>query len=137
LIWTDGASHKYIEEAGTMNVMFIKGNKLITAETGDTVLRGITRDSVLTLAKEWGIEVEEKKVSVDEIITSLKNGEITEAFGTGTAATIATIELIADDEHDYAIPLPGPDSFSTKVFTELDNIKTGKKEDTHNWIYKV
>jgi len=117
--------------------MFMKGNKLITADTGDTVLRGITRDSVLTIAKEWGIEVEERKISVSEIVDSLKNGEITEAFGTGTAATIATIELIGDDEQDYTIPPPGPDSFSTKVFAELDNIKTGKKEDLHGWVYKV
>lgn len=137
LIWTDGATHSYIEEAGTMNVMFMKGDTLITAETGDTVLQGITRDSVLTLAKEWGIKVEERRISVDEIVTSLKNSEITEAFGTGTAATIATIELIADDENDYAIPIPGPDNFSTKVFAELDSIKTGKKEDTHGWIYHI
>ena len=136
LIWTDGATHTYIEEAGTMNLMFIKAGKLITSETGDTVLKGITRDSVLTIAQEWGIEVEERKISVDEIVASLRNGEITEAFGTGTAATIASIEVIADDEHDYAIPQPGPDSFSTRVFAELDNIKTGKKQDKHNWIYK-
>jgi len=137
LIWTDGATHQFIEEAGTMNVMFLKGNKLITAETGDTVLKGITRDSVLTIAKEWGIEVEERRISVEEIVDSLKKGELTEAFGTGTAATIATIELIGDGENDYTIPAPGPDSFSTKVFAELDDIKTGKKEDTHGWIYRI
>lgn len=137
LIWTDGSSHQYIEEAGTMNVMFMKGNKLITCETGDTVLRGITRDSVLTIAKEWGIEVEERPISVGEVVKSLKKGEITEAFGTGTAATIATIEMIGDGKNDYTIPAPGPDSFSTKVFAELDDIKTGRKEDTHGWIYKI
>ncbi len=137
LIWTDGATHKYIEEAGTMNIMFLKGDKLITAETGDTVLKGITRDSVLTIAREWGLEVEEKRISVGEIVESLKKGEIKEAFGTGTAATIATIELISDGENDYSIPLPGPESFSTRVFTELDQIKTGKKEDTHDWIYRI
>ena len=137
LIWTDGASHKYIEEAGTMNIMFVKGNQLITAETGDTVLRGITRDSVLTLAREWGMEVIEKKISVDEIVESLQKGEINEAFGTGTAATIATIDTIGSEGEDYTISLPGPESFSTKVLKELDAIKTGKKEDTHQWIYKI
>ena len=137
LIWTDGATHTYIEEAGTMNIMFIKGNKIITAETGDTVLKGITRASVLTIAREWGYEVEERRITVDEIVESLKNNEITEAFGTGTAATIATIELIGDDGTDYTIPAPSPDSFSTKVFKELDSIKTGEKEDTHNWIYTI
>ncbi len=137
LIWTDGATHQYIEEAGTMNIMFIIGNKLVTAETGDTVLSGITRDSVLTIAKEWGIEVEERRIAVDEIVSGLQNGEIKEAFGTGTAATIAAIEIIGDGENDYRLPTLGPDSFSTKVFEELDKIKTGKKEDTHGWIYKI
>lgn len=137
LIWTDGATHQYIEEAGTMNIMFMVGNKLLTAETGDTVLSGITRDSVLTLAREWGMEVEERKISVAEIVSCLKNGEIKEAFGTGTAVTIASIEIIADAENDYKIPSPGPDSFSTRVFKELDNIKTGKTEDKHGWIYKI
>ena len=137
LIWTDGATHQYVEEAGTMNIMFIKGNKLITAETGDTVLRGITRDSVLTIAKEWGYEVEERRVSVEEIVQGLKKGEIDEAFGTGTAATIATIEVIGDDGTDYTLPPLGPDSFSTRVFAELDQIKTGKKEDKYGWNYKI
>ena len=137
LIWTDGATHEYIEEAGTMNIMFMIGDKLVTAETGDTVLNGITRDSVLTIAEEWGIEVEERRISVDEIVQGLQNEKIREAFGTGTAATIATIEIINNGEKDYLLPVPGPDSFSAKVFQELDKIKTGKKEDTHDWIYKV
>ena len=83
------------------------------------------------------IEVEQRRISVEEIVSSLKNGEITEAFGTGTAATIATIELIGDDKNDYNIPAPNQDSFSTKVFTELDDIKTGKKEDPPGWIYNI
>ncbi|NJN25357.1 MAG: branched-chain amino acid aminotransferase [Cyclobacteriaceae bacterium] len=137
LIWTDGATHQYVEEAGTMNVMFIKGNKLITAETGDTVLKGITRDSVLTIAKEWGYEVEERRVSVDELVKSLEQGEIDEAFGTGTAATIASIEVIGDGHKDYQLPITNAQSFSKRVFAELDQIKTGKKEDKYGWIYKV
>ena len=137
LIWTDGATHQFIEEVGTMNIMFMQGDKLLTASTGDTVLQGITRDSVLTIAREWGIHVEERPITVNEIVTSLKKGEITEAFGTGTAATIAKIELIADDENDYIIPTPGPNSFCTKVLEELDSIKSGKKEDIHGWIYTI
>lgn len=137
LIWTDGATHTCIEEAGTMNVMFMSGNTLLTADTGDTVLKGITRDSVLTIAKEWGIDVQERKITVDEIVERLEKGEINEAFGTGTAATIAPIEMIGDGKKDYMVPLPGPESFSTRVLDELDNIKTGKKEDKHGWMYRI
>jgi len=90
-----------------------------------------------TIAKEWGIDVQERKITVDEIVESLDKAEISEAFGTGTAATIASIELISDGKKDYMIPLPGPKSFSTKIFEELNKIKTGKKEDTHGWIYRI
>jgi branched-chain amino acid aminotransferase len=94
LIWTDGVTHKYIEEAGTMNIMFVVGDKVLTATTNDTVLSGITRESVLTIARDWGIKVEERQVSVAEIVQALKAGAVKEAFGTGTAATITKIETI-------------------------------------------
>ena len=94
LIWTDGQSHKYIEESGTMNIMFVINDTLITAPVGDTILNGITRDSVLALANDWGMKVEVRPFSVDELITAIENNVLQEAFGVGTAATIANIELI-------------------------------------------
>ncbi len=137
LIWTDGATHSYVEEAGTMNVMFIIDGTLVTAETGDTILAGITRDSVLTIARDWGMNVEERPVPVTEIVEALEQGTLTEAFGTGTAATIANIEVIGHEGKDYPIPAPGEDSFSTRILKELNDIKTGVKEDTRGWIYKI
>lgn len=137
LIWTDGATHQYVEEAGTMNVMFMINDTLITATTNDTVLAGITRDSVLTIAKDWGMKVEERPVTVKEIIAALENGKLTEAFGTGTAATIATIETIGFDGKNYHLPATSADSFSTRILKELNDIRTGKKEDTRGWVFKV
>ncbi len=137
LIWTDGATHSYVEEAGTMNVMFIIDGTLVTAETGDTILGGITRDSVLTIARDWGMNVEERPVPVTEIVGALEQGTLTEAFGTGTAATIANIEVIGYEGEDYPIPAPGEDSFSTRILNELNDIKTGVREDTRGWIYKI
>ncbi|MEO1052820.1 MAG: branched-chain amino acid aminotransferase [Bacteroidota bacterium] len=137
LIWTDGKEHKYIEESGTMNVMFMIDNKLITAPTGDTILNGITRDSVLTLAKDWGVEVEERKVSVEEVIAAAKEGRLQEAFGTGTAATIAQIQLIGHENDNYELPPVEGREFSNKVLQALDDIKTGKVEDKYNWVFKV
>jgi branched-chain amino acid aminotransferase len=87
LIWTDAREHKYVEESGTMNLMFVINNVLITPKLGDTILAGITRDSVLQLARDWNFPVEERKISVDEIIAAYENGTLQEAFGTGTAAT--------------------------------------------------
>jgi len=137
LIWTDGATHSNVEEAGTMNLMFVINNTLITAATNDTVLKGVTRDSVLTLAREWGIKVEERNIPVKEIVSALSNGTMTEAFGTGTAATIAPIEVIAYGGNDYVIPATNGNSFSSRILNELNDIKTGRKPDTHGWMYKV
>lgn len=137
LIWTDGATHTNVEEAGTMNLMFVINNTLITAATNDTVLKGVTRDSVLTLARDWGMKVEERNIPVREIVSALRNGTMTEAFGTGTAATIAPIEVIAHDDQDYVIPATNGHSFSSRILGELNDIRTGKKPDIHGWMYKV
>lgn len=137
LIWTDGKEHKYIEESGTMNIMFVINGKLITPALGDTILNGITRDSVITLAKDWGLEVEERKVEVAEVIAAAKDGSLEEAFGAGTAATIAQIELIAHNGVDYKLPAVEEREFSNKVLKALDNIKLGKQEDKFDWISKI
>ena len=137
LIWTDGKDHKYIEESGTMNIMFIMDGKLVTPALGDTILNGITRDSVLTLARDWGVEVEERKIEVDEVVTAAKEGRIQEAFGAGTAATIAQIELIGHNGTDYKLPAVEDREFSHKVLKELDDIKYGRIEDKFGWIHKV
>ncbi len=137
LIWTDGATHSNVEEAGTMNLMFVINNTLITAATNDTVLKGVTRESVLTLAREWGMNVEERNIPVKEIVSALRNGSMTEAFGTGTAATIAPIEVIAYDGTDYRIPSVNGNSFSSRILNELNDIKTGRKSDSRGWMYKV
>lgn len=137
LLWTDGKSHQYIEESGTMNVMFIINGKLITAPTTTgTILKGITRDSVLTLAKEMDLEVEERFLSVSELKNALENHTLQEAFGTGTAATIAHISLINLDGQDYTLPEKPKDAFSNQVLEILDGIKYGRKEDPFGWIIK-
>lgn len=137
LIWTDGKEHKYIEEAGTMNVMFLINNKLITSVTGDSILNGITRDSVITLAKDWGVDVEERKISVDEIISACKSGNLQEAFGVGTAATIAHIDLIGHNGVDYQLKPVQNREFSNKVLKTLDDIRTGKAADKFGWVHKL
>lgn len=137
LIYTDGATHKYIEESGTMNIMFIVGDTLVTASTNDTVLEGITRESVLTIAREWGMKVEERLVPVEEIVNALEAGQIKEAIGTGTAATITQIETIGYQGKNYDIPIGDKDSFSVKVLKELDDVRTGKKPDTRVWVKKM
>ena len=138
LVWTDSKEHKYIEESGTMNIIFQIGGKLITpSEDADTILRGITKRSVLEVAKKWGVEIEERKVSVEEIITAAKNGTLEDAFGAGTAATIAQIAIIGyRDERLELPPLEGR-TISNKIKVYMDDMKTGRINDDFGWNFKV
>jgi branched-chain amino acid aminotransferase len=137
LVWTDGVEHKYIEESGTMNVLFVMNNTLVTPGLSDSILAGITRDSVLTLARDWGMKVEERRISVDELVDGLKKGTVTEAFGAGTAATIAHIELIGHEGHDYHLPAIEKRVFANRVFRELDAIKRGAVPDRFGWLTRM
>ena len=138
LLWTDGKTHSQIEESGTMNVMFkIKGT-LITAPTGKgTILKGITRDSVIQLAKDWGQKLEERFLTVAELQESLENGTMEEAFGVGTAATIAFIHKIHVNGKDYLLPEPTTDAFSKNALKTLDGIKYGVLQDPHQWMLSI
>lgn len=138
LIWTDSKEHKYIEESGTMNVMFIINGKLITPTLDTkTILPGITRDSILTIARDWGMEVEERQISVDEVIEAHKSGQLEEAFGAGTAATVAPIAKIGYRGVDYSLSDFNQWNFVGKVKAELEGIKRGLITDRFGWTQKV
>jgi branched-chain amino acid aminotransferase len=137
LLWTDAKEHKYIEESGTMNVMFVIDGKLITPALSTSILAGITRDSVLQVARDQGLTVEERKISVDEIIAAHQAGTLQEAFGTGTAATITQIASIGYNGQDYDLPAVEQREVSNTIGSILDEIKTGQAADPHNWVFKV
>ncbi len=137
LIWTDSCQHKYIEEAGTMNIAFMINNQLITCPLSDTILAGITRDSVLTLVKEKGIIVEERPISVEEIIKGIEKGIVQEAFGMGTAVTIININSITYKGKKHVLPQVTSNSLSTYLLEKLNNLRYGLEKDTYNWIYKL
>ena len=137
LIWTDAKEHLYVEEMGAANAMFLLDGKLITASTRDTILEGVTRDTVITLAKEWGIPVEERRVSVAEIIEGAKSGKLTDAFGAGTAATIASVGSISYQGQEYFLSDPKERVFSQKLLKTLDGIRYGNIPDTYGWNYIV
>ena len=137
LIWTDAKEHKYIEEAGTMNVLFVIDNVLVTPIIGDTILNGITRKSVVDIAKDWGMEVQERKIEVQEVFEALKDGSLTEAFGAGTAATIAPISNISINGENFIISESKGDHFHTKVLKYLSEYKMGIHPDKFNWLVKV
>jgi branched-chain amino acid aminotransferase len=137
ILWTDHKEHKYIDEVGMMNVMFVINGKLVTPILTTAILDGITRDTILTLAKDMGVTVEERKVSIDEIEAGLKDGSVTEAFGTGTAAVVAPIAVIKIKGNDLIIPEAGPDSFQLRLKKKLNDIRMGVEPDKHGWNYII
>jgi branched-chain amino acid aminotransferase len=137
LIWTDGRNHEYIEESGTMNVMFVINDTLVTPALSDSILAGITRDSVLQLARSWRMKVEERKISVKELVNEMENGSVKEAFGVGTAATIAQIELIGYEGKNYQLPAIDKREFSNRVYKELEGLKRGVQPDPFHWVFKM
>ena len=137
IIWTDAISHEYIEECGTMNIMFRIDDKIITPKLSDSILGGITRDSIITIAKQKGIMVEERRISVSEIIEKYNNGRIKEAFGVGTAVTLNPIDSITFKDKVIDIKVLEQDSFATILKKELLDIQYGKIEDINGWTFKV
>ena len=137
ILWTDAKEHKYIEESGTMNAMFQIDDTLVTPALSSSILAGVTRDSLITIAKDWGIKVEERKISIDELIDAHQSGRLKDAFGTGTAATVTHISEIHYNGTDLVLPDVSKRELSTKLAEELINIRLGKAEDKFNWIHKI
>jgi len=138
LIWTDASSHQFIEESGTMNIMFKINGTLITPSTkSDTILDGVTRDSIIQLARHWDISVEERKISVDEILLALESNELEEAFGMGTAATIVPIQSIGANGKEYQLSDSSSWTFSNRAKDYLEKLKRGIAEDQFNWTVKI
>lgn len=136
-VWTDAMTHTYIEESGTMNVFFLIDGVLTTPSLDGTILAGITRDSILTLAREKGIPVAERKVSVQEVVTGLHNGKVTAAFGAGTAATIAPIRVFGHAGTDHSLPDLGADGPVNVIGQLLDDIRRGRVKDHRGWVVPV
>jgi branched-chain amino acid aminotransferase len=137
LLWTDAKEHKYIEESGTMNVMFVVNDVLLTPKLTGSILPGITRNSVLRLARDWKMNVEERRISVAEIINAIQKGELQEAFGVGTAATITHIKTIHYDGIDYELPDVKTRQVSNRLAETLNGIRTGKIPDEYEWNLRL
>jgi len=137
LIWTDAKDHKLIEEAGTMNVMFVINGELLTPPSSETILDSITRKSVVSLAEQMNIPVKERVITVDEVVEALENGTLTEAFGAGTAATIAPICTIGYKGKDYDLPDTKNWKIATKLLNRLTDIRLGNYPDENNWVVKL
>lgn len=137
VLWLDGVERKYIEEVGSMNVMFKIDGEIVTPELTGSVLPGITRKSCLEILKEWGYKVSERLVSVDELMAAAENGKLEEAWGTGTAAVVSPIGHFYYEGKDHIVSNNEIGELTQKLYDELTGIQWGRKPDTRGWCYKV
>ncbi|MDD3214194.1 MAG: branched-chain amino acid aminotransferase [Eubacteriales bacterium] len=138
VLWLDGVEQKYIEEVGSMNMMFVYENKrVVTPMLNGSILPGITRDSVIKLAKKMGLEVEEKRISIDDVMADAKSGKLTEAFGTGTAAVVSPVNKIAYQGEEVKIGDGNIGTITQKLYDTLTGIQFGKIADPFDWITEI
>lgn len=133
VLWTDGCEHRFIEESGMMNIFFVINNTLVTPPLSDSILDGVTRDSLLKLAAGLGFSVEERPVTLEELENAFRAQLITEAFGAGTAAVVAPIAVINLGGTNYHLPNYGKHSVLQQLKEKLHRIRTGEEEDVYGW----
>ncbi|WKK66376.1 branched-chain amino acid aminotransferase [Lutimonas zeaxanthinifaciens] len=132
VIWTDDTSHEFIEEAGAMNIFVRINDTLVTAPTSDRILDGITRKSIIDIARDQGISVEIRRISVNELVEASENGSLKEMFGAGTAAVISPIDGFGFGDKDYILPKL-EETYATKLKKQITDIQYNRSEDKFGW----
>lgn len=136
-LWLDGKTGKYIEEVGSMNIFFVIGGILYTPPLEGSILPGITRDSVINLARDFGMSVREERLTIDDVTDAIRGGEMSEAFGTGTAAVISPVGELFYEGESYEIGGGSMGALSEKMYNTLTGIQYGELPDTHGWVEKL
>ena len=137
VLWLDGVERKYVEEVGSMNIFFVIDDQIITPELTGSILPGITRDSVIRLAKHWNLPVSERKISIDEVFEAHSKGILQEVFGTGTAAVISPVGELKYNDRNIHIGNGKVGPVAHRLFTTLMDLQYGKIEDHMGWIEKI
>ncbi|MBW1716393.1 MAG: branched-chain amino acid aminotransferase [Deltaproteobacteria bacterium] len=137
VLWLDGCEKMYVEEVGTMNMFFVIDGEVITAPLTGSVLSGITRDSVIRIVRDWGLKMEERLLSIGEVVAAASNGNLKEAFGTGTAAAISPVGQITYKDKDYVIASGKMGELSQKLYDEIVAIQYAEKPDPYGWVEKI
>jgi branched-chain amino acid aminotransferase len=137
VMWLDGVELKYVEEVGSMNIFFKIGDELVTPMLNGSILAGVTRDSVKTLAGSWGTKITERRIAIDEVFAAHERGELKEVFGSGTAAVISPVGHIKFDGREITVGDGGVGPLSARLFKELMDIQYGRAADPFGWVVPV
>lgn len=134
VLWLDAIERRYVEEVGTMNIFFKINGSIVTPPLNGSILPGITRDSVITLLRDWGYDVQERAIAIDEVVAANEQGTLEEVFGSGTAAVISPVGSLYYKEHSIIINNEKTGALSQQLFDELQAIQYGHQEDPHGWV---
>ena len=137
MLWRDGVEQNYVEEVGSMNILFVIDNEIVTPMLNGSILSGVTRDSVLALAKHWGMRAVERKISIDEVFAAHGNGRLSEIFGSGTAAVISPVGELKYEEKSISLGQGKAGPVAQRLFDAIMAIQYGRAEDPMGWIEKV
>jgi branched-chain amino acid aminotransferase len=137
VLWLDGVHRKYLDEVGTMNIMVKIGDEVITPPLGGTILAGVTRDSILTLLRDWGIKASERPISIDEVLDASRNGSLAEMWGTGTAAVVSPVGELGYKDQRITINGGQTGALTRQLYDSIVAIQYGDSNDPHGWTSPV
>jgi len=137
VLWLDGVERQYIEEVGSMNIAFVIDDELVTPPLTGTILEGITRDTVLQLARDWGICVAERPITISEVFTAAGRGRLRESFGMGTAAVVSPVSELSYQGQNVTISDGQVGPLAQRLFDEISAIQRGLKPDPHGWVVEI
>jgi branched-chain amino acid aminotransferase len=137
VLWLDGVERQYIEEVGSMNIAFVIDDELVTPPLTGTILEGITRDTVLQLATDWGIRVTERPITITEVLAAARSGRLRESFGMGTAAVVSPVSELSYQGQSVTLSNGQVGPLAQRLFDEISAIQRGLKPDPHGWVVEV
>jgi branched-chain amino acid aminotransferase len=137
MLWLDAKEHLYVEECGVMNVFFVIAGKVVTPNLSGTILPGVTRDSVITILRDLGFSVEERPITITEVSAAHKSGQLTECFGTGTAAAIAHVSAITHEGEELTLPAVGRREIASAALDRLVQIRAGRHPAPEGWLVPI
>jgi len=137
VLWLDAIEHKWVEEVGTMNIFFVVGDEVVTPPLGGTILPGVTRDSVIEICKHWGLTVHERMISIDEVMEGVQSGEISEIFGSGTAAVISPVGVLSYKGREVVINDNRTGELSNRLYEYITRLQRGEEPDVFGWVERI
>jgi branched-chain amino acid aminotransferase len=137
VLWLDAEHRRFVEEVGTMNIFLLLRGELVTPPLSGSILPGVTRDSVIALAREWKIPVSERPVAIEEVIRGAEDGTLSEAFGTGTAAVVSPVGAFSYRGREVLVNRSRVGEISRRLYEEITGIQYGEIEDRHRWVHRV